>query len=158
MTKYVVLTTPEKKLRERSVEIQADEILSGDTKQLILDLKETMKAQNGVGIAASQIGVLKRVIIVETGTGSKAFINPTITKRSLRKKQSEEGCLSVPGVFGIVLRHRTVTVEAIDENGETVTIHADQLLAIIFQHEIDHLDGILFIDKVFRFTSQSSRL
>ncbi len=150
-----VLADPNPELRKRSEEIPAVELGNEFLRSLIEQLKQTMKEENGVGIAAPQVGIHKRLIIVETEDGPKAFINPRITTRSLRKIESEEGCLSVPGVFGIVRRHRSVTVEAIDENGHEVTIRATQFPAIVFQHEIDHLDGILFIDKVIRYTTHA---
>lgn len=116
-------------------------------KKLIKDLKLTMKEENGVGIAAPQVGIHDRVIIAETADGPTAFINPEIIERAFKLVDSEEGCLSVPGIWGIVKRHRSVTVKALDESGKTVQLRANGLLSIIFQHEIDHLDGILFIDR-----------
>jgi peptide deformylase len=113
-----------------------------------------MVVENGIGIAAPQIGVHKRLIIVDIGNNQpQAFFNPIITSKSFTKTESEEGCLSVPGVFGIVKRHRAVTVKAQNISGVTQTFRVDGLSAIVFQHEIDHLDGILFIDKVLRYTS-----
>lgn len=152
MAVKTVLTNPNPQLRERSKEIPFEEIKSAHVKQLISDLKATMELEKGVGIAAPQTGVLVRLIVVETGQGMHAFINPRIVRKSFRKIDSEEGCLSVPGVFGIVRRHRSVVVEAYNEEAQPVTIRADHFPATLFQHEIDHLDGILFIDKVVRFT------
>src|SRR3989338_257783 len=144
----VVLTNPNKTLRERSVELSDREFVSQKIKTLIKALKETMKIENGVGIAAPQVGILKRLIIIETETGPMAFMNPQIVRRSIRKINSKEGCLSVPGIYGIVRRHKAVTVEAVNEEGQEVTIRAQNFPATVFQHEIDHHDGILFIDKV----------
>ena len=149
-----VLKNPNPELRKKSVEVSRDEIDSDVVKELVMQLKETMSVENGVGIAAPQIGVHKRVIVVDTGSGAQAFFNPVVTKRSLRKIESEEGCLSVPGIFGIVRRHRAVTIEAINEHKEEITIQVRLFPAIVFQHEIDHLDGILFIDKVVKFTQR----
>ena len=142
-----VLVNPDLQLRKQSVAISPERILTPEFQQFIKEMKETMAMENGVGLAAPQIGVLERVILVETQDGPQAFINPVIIHRSLRKIDSEEGCLSVPGVFGIVRRHRRVTVQAFNERAEAVTIHAQQFPAIIFQHETDHLDGVLFIDR-----------
>lgn len=142
-----VLHEPDEQLRVKSEVVSNDRITSPEMKLLIDELKETMKIENGVGIAAPQIGVHDRVIIAETDGLPTAYINPVITERSFRMVDSEEGCLSVPGCFGIVRRHRSVTVKATVEDGSLVTINARELLAIIFQHEIDHLDGILFIDR-----------
>jgi len=148
-----VLKEPNDTLRSPAKEMAVDDITSERVQTLITDMIATMYASNGVGIAGPQVGSNERVIIVETGEGAKAFINPKIVSRSLSKTDSEEGCLSVPGVFGIVKRHKRVTVEALDRNARKVKIKAQGLPAIIFQHEIDHLDGVLFIDKVEKMTS-----
>ncbi len=142
-----VLHEPNDNLRKVSEAVSVDRIVTPEMQLLIDELKETMKKENGVGIAAPQIGVHDRVIIVENDGIPTAYINPRITERSFRMIESEEGCLSVPGCWGIVKRHRSVTVNAIVENGGAVVIKAQGLLATIFQHEIDHLDGILFIDR-----------
>lgn len=142
-----VLHEPNKELRVVSKPVDAKRLSSKEIKTLISDLHVTMKKENGVGIAAPQVGVHERVIIAETDEGPKAFINPEIIERSFKMVNSEEGCLSVPGIWGIVKRHRSVSVKALDENGETVEMKANGLLSIIFQHEIDHLDGVLFIDR-----------
>lgn len=152
MEAKTVLTNPNPRLRERSKEIPIEEIKSPRMRQLIAELKVTMAVENGVGIAAPQTGVLERLIVVETAEGKQAFINPRIIRHSFRKINSEEGCLSVPGVFGIVRRHRSVVVEAYNEDAQPVTIRAMQFPSTVFQHEIDHLDGVLFIDKVIRLT------
>ncbi len=142
-----VLHEPNDELRKKSEEVSIDRVTTPEMKLLIDELKETMKKENGVGIAAPQIGVHDRVIIAETDGIPTAYINPEITTRSFRMVESEEGCLSVPGCWGIVKRHRSVTVKTTIETGENVVLKAQGLLSIIFQHEIDHLDGILFIDR-----------
>ena len=154
--KIQVLTYPNKALRNMSQIVEIDEINNETTLNLISDLKETMEEENGVGIAAPQIGTQKQIIIIETESGPKAFFNPKVIKHSLRKVESEEGCLSVPGVFGIVRRYRSVTVQAYDEEAQEVTIEVKGFPAIVFQHEIDHLSGILFIDKVVRYTDHKN--
>lgn len=154
MTSRHVLTTPDAELRVISKNISTEEILSTDMQSLVRDLLETMKVENGIGIAAPQIGIHKRLIIVDVGNNQPfAFFNPVLTSKSFSKTESEEGCLSVPGVFGIVKRHRAVTVTAQNLQGVTQTFRAEGLTAIVFQHEIDHLDGVLFIDKVLRYTT-----
>lgn len=154
MTAKTVLTSPNGELRVISKEMTKEEILAPETKNLVKDLIQTMKVENGIGIAAPQVGVHKRLIIVDLGENQPhAFFNPRITSKSFSKIDSEEGCLSVPGVFGIVKRHKAVTVTAENMNGVTQTFRAEGLPAIVFQHETDHLDGILFIDKVTRYTS-----
>lgn len=142
-----VLHEPNDELRKKSEVVSADRVTTPEMKLLIDELKETMGKENGVGIAAPQIGVHDRVIIAENDGVPTAYINPEITERSFRMVDSEEGCLSVPGCWGIVKRHRSVTVKATIETGENVVLKAQGLLSIIFQHEIDHLDGILFIDR-----------
>lgn len=142
-----VLHEPNDELRKKSEAISVDRITTPEMKLLIDELKETMGKEKGVGIAAPQIGVHDRVIIVENDGVLIAYINPEITERSFRMVENEEGCLSVPGCWGVVKRHRSVTVKAIIETGENVVLKAQGLLSIIFQHEIDHLDGILFIDR-----------
>lgn len=113
---------------------------------LINDMAETMYAADGVGLAAPQIGEPIRVIVADAGDGLIALVNPVITK-SDGEDIEVEGCLSIPGVTGYVKRYAQVQVQGLNEKGKPVKIQADGLLARILQHEIDHLDGILFIDK-----------
>lgn len=136
---------PDDRLRKRSVEIAATEISA--LQQLAEDMMVTMEADQGIGLAAPQIGKNIRLIIVSTKDGPAAMINPVITKKSLRQEWGEEGCLSIPGTFGEVKRYRHVNCTFLDLNGQTKVAEADGLLARVIQHEIDHLDGILFIDK-----------
>jgi peptide deformylase len=156
MTLKKVLTSESKKLRKVSVELTEEEIKAPKTKVLVSDLIETMEVENGIGIAAPQVGILKRVIIIDLGKGAKSYINPKIVSRSKTEIQNEEGCLSVPGVFGMVKRNSAVTVEFIKPNGKSKKVKVKGLEAIVFQHEIDHLDGILFTDKVVRYTKPES--
>lgn len=142
-----VLHTPNPELRVVSQAITAEDLLAAKTQTFIDALMETMAVEDGVGIAAPQVGVHERIIIVETPQGVQAFANPEIVSRSVRLVQSVEGCLSVPGVAGTVKRHSSVKVKALNRHGQPLEMKANGLLAIIFQHEIDHLDGILFIDK-----------
>ena len=119
---------------------------------LVRDLFETMYAANGVGLAATQVGVGKRVIVVdispvEEEAAPLALVNPEIVE-SQGCVLGLEGCLSVPGVEGEVARAETVLLRGMDEKGSPVTVRAQGLLARAIQHEIDHLDGILFIDKL----------
>ena len=116
------------------------------TRRLIGDMYDTMYATDGVGLAAPQIGVVKRIVVIDDREGHKfALINPKITAKS-GTQRSCEGCLSLPGYRGEVDRPQEVTVEALDEYGEPVTIRAKDFLAVIFCHELDHLDGILYKD------------
>ena len=116
---------------------------------LIDDMLETMYKANGVGLAAVQVGMLKRVVVIdiEDGTGVKVLINPKITKTK-GEQEVEEGCLSFPNQYAKLIRPKEVTVEALDENGKKVVIKAKDLLAQAVAHELDHLDGVVFIDKM----------
>ena len=146
-----VLHEPNPTLRKISKSVEVKKIKTKDMATLLADMVETMKKENGVGVAAPQIGINERIFIAQTNDGPKAFINPEIVERSFKVMDYEEGCLSVPGVktkrkWGKTKRFRSVTVKALDENGEEFQMKGIGLLAVIFQHEIDHLDGILFID------------
>ena len=115
------------------------------TLTLLDDMLDTMRAANGVGLAAPQVGILRRIVIVDIGEGLIEMINPEIIATE-GEQEGEEGCLSVPDEVGIVKRPNIVTVQATDRNGEPFTIRGEGLLARAFCHEIDHLDGKLFID------------
>ena len=114
---------------------------------LLDDMADTLYEANGVGLAAPQIGILKRIAIVDVGNGLIELINPEIIETS-GEQTDNEGCLSVPGKYGKVTRPNVVTVKATDRNGEEFRITGDGLMARAFCHEIDHLDGIVFVDKV----------
>ncbi len=133
------------------------EITEIDEKILTLaeDMKETMYEKNGVGLAAPQVGVLKRIIVIDVGEGPITLINPVIVYKK-GAKQDMEGCLSVPGVWGIVERPEQVIVRGLNLEGETVEIEASGLLAVAFCHEIDHLDGVLYTDKVIEYIDPSA--
>ncbi len=114
--------------------------------QLLDDMAETMRAKDGCGLAAPQVGVRARVVVVETEPGELIeLINPEIIKRSGEQRE-DEGCLSVPGVYGTTVRPAEVTVRALDRHGKPFTVSGTGLKARAFCHEIDHLDGILFVD------------
>lgn len=147
-----VVTEPGNELRVRSSEVPASDLGSERIRTLASELILKMEEENGCGIAAPQVGIHERVIIVDPGTGPTAYVNPEIVERSFRTFSFEEGCLSVPGVWGMVKRHRAVTLKAFDVDGKEVTVKTEGFEAVIFQHEIDHLDGVLFIDRVEKFT------
>jgi peptide deformylase len=127
-----------------------------ELQQLIDDMTETMRTAPGVGLAAPQVNVSERVIVVELpadeeeGTPAEfyAFVNPEIVKSSHEVEDGQEGCLSVPGYVGEVPRHTMIVVRGQDARGKSQRIRAKDYLARIFQHEIDHLEGVLFIDRV----------
>ena len=109
---------------------------------------DTMYEANGVGLAAPQVGIRKRIVVVDvTGEDPVALINPVILEKD-GEQTGYEGCLSVPGKTGIVTRANHVVVEAYDENMEKFTIEAEELMARALQHEIDHLDGVMYVDLV----------
>lgn len=144
----------------REIRKKDDEILSKvckpvknfDNKLAILldDLYDTMKKSDGVGLAAPQVGILKRVAVIDIGEGKIELVNPVITKTD-GSQTGSEGCLSVPGVYGEVERPNFVTVKAFDRNGNEFEVSGSELLARALCHEIDHLDGHLFLEKVIRF-------
>ncbi|MBI4121918.1 MAG: peptide deformylase [Parcubacteria group bacterium] len=125
-----------------------------EIKQLVEDMVFTMRQASGIGLAANQVGYNGRVIVVETKNGAMSFINPEITRRSVEVEDGEEACLSVPGTTGTVKRHRQVSVKALDLDGQEQTYEAQGLFARVLQHEIDHLNGIVFIDRVENFTQE----
>ena len=122
------------------------EFVNKKMRTLIEDMAETMYKTDGVGLAAPQIGVSQRIIVLDDGNGLLELINPEITHKE-GSQIGLEGCLSVPGYYGDVERFDKITVKAIDKHNKKVTIKAEGFLARILQHEIDHLDGHLFIEK-----------
>lgn len=120
-----------------------------EVRKIIADLTETMYDEVGIGLAAPQVGISLRLIVVsdEEGRGVQALLNPTIVDRA-GEVTGEEGCLSIPGVFAPVTRAAWVKIEARAVDGKPLTISARGLRARVLQHEIDHLDGVLFIDRV----------
>jgi peptide deformylase len=122
--------------------------VTDDVRRLIDDMFETMHRARGIGLAAPQVGRLERVAVIDVEGGKQPFalVNPEIVSVDANTTKSEEGCLSIPDVFGDVVRPATVVVRALDRNGESIEIQGAELLARCLQHEIDHLHGKLFID------------
>lgn len=114
---------------------------------LLDDMKETLYDANGVGLAAPQVGVLRRIVLIDVGDGLTEFINPVICYKK-GEQINAEGCLSVPGRSGTVARPEKVTVRALDRHGNQFEMTGEGLMAIAMCHEIDHLDGTLYIDKM----------
>ena len=137
---------------------EADEVTAFDNKlrSLVRDMFETMYHADGIGLAAPQIGVSLRVLVVDLRRREEeeeeehrvALVNPTVTWSSDETEKESEGCLSIPGLEEVVRRPMAVRVEGRDPNGEEVIIEAEDLYARALQHEIDHLDGVLFLDRV----------
>jgi len=117
------------------------------TRELIEDMIDTMYEANGVGLAAPQVGILKRIVVIDVGEGPIVMINPVILETS-GEQTGEEGCLSVPGKGGTVTRPNYVKAKAFDENMEEYIIEGEELLARAICHECDHLDGHLYVEKV----------
>ena len=116
-------------------------------RELIQDMLDTMYEKMGVGLAAPQVGILKQIVVIDVGEGPIVLINPEIVETS-GEQTGEEGCLSVPGKWGIVTRPNYVKVRALNENMEEFEIEGEELLARAFCHEIDHLGGHLYVEKV----------
>lgn len=140
-----ILKYPNPILKRKSKSIKN---IDAKIKKLISDMIETMHKAPGVGLAAPQVGENIRLIVADTGDGPFSLVNPVLKHKNKILQTFEEGCLCLPGIVGPVERPSEVTVEGLDKNGKKVTIEAKGFLATVLQHEIDHLDGIVFIDKV----------
>lgn len=151
MAKLPIIQLPDPVLRQQAEEITE---INGDLQRLINDMAETMYAAPGLGLAANQVGVLKRLIVLDVAHRDgakdlKVILNPCI-KAGEGQAVREEGCLSVADFSAEVRRHARVTVSGLDREGKPLEISGEGLLAVVLQHEIDHLDGILFIDHIGR--------
>jgi len=131
-------------LRQRSAELAA---VDDDARRLIDDLFETMDAARGVGLAANQVGVARRIAVIDADAQRFAMVNPVIVEAEGRTT-AEEGCLSIPEIYGDVTRPERVVLEALDRDGKPFRLAAEGLTARAIQHELDHLDGILFLDHL----------
>ena len=143
-----ILEFPDPRLRTKAALVDAAEVTVPAFQQLLDDMFQTMYDAPGIGLAASQVDVHKRFMVIDvTDDRSRplVFVNPRITARD-GEQVYQEGCLSVPGIYADVTRSNTITVEALDRHGQPFTLEADGLLAVCIQHEMDHLDGKLFVD------------
>jgi len=137
----------EEVLRQKCEAVKTEEI-NNEFRALIKEMFLTMDEANGVGLAAPQVGIAKRFFVAMSDDDvERVFINPVITKTSSELSEYEEGCLSIPGVYETIVRPKAVTISALDINGKPFTLDAEGLLARIVQHESDHLDGVLYIDR-----------
>ena len=148
MAVKTILTEPNQLLRQVSKPVNK---VGKEEQQLMDDMLETMYSANGIGLAAIQIGIPKRIIVMdiskdENQKDTMFFVNPKIRNKDTSISTYEEGCLSVPNQFAEIDRPKKCDVEYLDYNGEKKTLHAEGLLATCIQHEMDHLEGILFID------------
>jgi peptide deformylase len=157
-TKNEIITLPNKHLRERSVKVgivnEAIKTIIKDMQDATIDWENSRKHELGVALAAVQMDKMLRIVIIREDFEDKknkeftVFINPTITKYEGKISEDYEGCLSIKNVYGLVPRYEKVKVKAIDLNGNEFRVTAEGFLARIFQHEIDHTNGILFIDHI----------
>ena len=145
MAILTIIQYPNPVLRKKSRPVKK---VDARIKLLIADMIETMHCAPGVGLAAPQVGENIRLIVIDVGEGAFAVINPKITKKNKELQSFEEGCLSFVGLVGPVLRPSKITVDGLDKNGKHLTIEAEGLLATVLQHEIDHLDGTVFLDHI----------
>tara|TARA_B100000035_G_C21012360_1_gene560227 strand:+ start:322 stop:840 length:519 start_codon:yes stop_codon:yes gene_type:complete len=148
MTVKTILTEPNKLLRQISQPVNK---VGKEEQKLMDDMLETMYAANGIGLAAIQIGIPKRIIVMDISKEDskrdpRYFVNPVIKNKDILKSTYEEGCLSVPNQFAEIDRPKNCEIEYLDYNGEKKLLKAEGLLATCIQHEMDHLEGILFID------------
>ena len=139
-------------LRKRSKEVEE---INDKVRELINDMVETMHKYDGIGLAAPQVGVLKRIIVIDLGEETEIIklINPEIISQKGEQK-CEEGCLSIPNYYAQVIRPKEIKVRGLDENGEAIEITAKEVMAVALAHEIDHLEGVLFKDKMIPGTMQ----
>lgn len=146
MALRIIVKDPDYVLREVAKNVPK---VTANIQKLFKDMADTMYDAHGVGLAAPQIGISKRVIVVDPGdevTGLIEMVNPEIISTDEEEVLGIEGCLSIPGINGEVWRKKKITIRGLDRNGKVLLIEAEEFLARIFQHEIDHLNGILFID------------
>lgn len=143
-----ILEFPDPRLRTKALPVDLAQVADPKFQTLLDDMFETMYQAPGIGLAASQVDVHQRFMVIdvsEEGDQPLVFINPEITARE-GEQVHQEGCLSVPGIFADVTRSEKITVEAVGRDGQPFTLQADELLAVCIQHEMDHLDGKLFVD------------
>ncbi len=147
MAVYQIVRHPDPVLREKAQEVRK---ITPQIRRLVANMVDTMYDASGVGLAAPQIGVSKRVVVIDPGNNLIVLINPEIVSLEGVPELGEEGCLSIPGVWGQVERVPRVKVRGYNLEGKPVAYTAEGLAARAFQHEIDHLDGILFLDRAVR--------
>ena len=134
---------PDPVLKKRAEDIKE---ITPEIRKLAEDMRETIIDQKGVGLAGPQVGAPKRIIVVQTENGPTVFVNPKIKKKAGGEESMQEGCLSLPGMWLEIKRAKKVEIEALDLLGKKIKVKAEGFMARIFQHEINHLDGILISD------------
>lgn len=147
MSVLTILEFPDERLRKKASEVK---VVDGNVKKLVDDMLETMYLAKGIGLAATQVNVHQRIVVIDISEGKDnplCLINPEIVEK-YGNEESEEGCLSVPGFFEKVKRAESIKVKALDKEGQPFEIEANELLAVCVQHELDHLEGKLFVDYI----------
>ena len=148
MAMLPILEFPDPRLRTKAAQVEAVRVAEPSFQKLFDDMFETMYEAPGIGLAASQVDVHQRFMVIDVSEDKSrplVFVNPLITERQ-GEQVYQEGCLSVPGIYADVTRSDVITVQAIDRHGQPFTLETDGVLAVCIQHEIDHLDGKLFVD------------
>ncbi len=145
-----ITTYPNKLLRTKLQTVV--DFSSPELKNAIKKMTKAMLKHDGIGIAANQIGLNTKIVVIDTEEGPREFINPEIIKKSIIKSKSQEGCLSFPLITGVAKRHKSITIEYQNLSGEKKQICVSGLYSFVFQHEIDHVNGIIFTDRLYKFT------
>ena len=156
MAILTILEFPDERLRKKAKPVES---VDAKTRQLVEDMLETMYAAPGIGLAATQVNIQKRILVLDISEEKNdplALINPEILSKE-GQEESDEGCLSVPGVFEKVKRAEKIRIKALDRDGNTLEMDADGLLAVCIQHEMDHLEGKLFVDYLSPLKRQLAR-
>ncbi len=151
MSLLPILELPHPRLRNVASPLEAARVATPEFQRLLDDMFETMYVAPGIGLAATQVDVHERFMVIDITEGRDqplVFINPVIHRRTQQQRQHQEGCLSIPGIYADVTRADGIEVEALDRHGKSFVLEIDDLLATCIQHEIDHLDGKLFIDHL----------
>lgn len=148
MAKHLpIIALPNPILRKKAALVRPEDIPTPAFQEFLEDMTMTMFEADGVGLAAVQVAVAKQVTVISTKDGPLALINPVVTRMVKKTERGEEGCLSVPGVWGLVDRSVELDVEALDRDGKPLKFTAKGFFARVIQHETDHLNGILFVDR-----------
>lgn len=148
MAKRIIRTYNDEILRKKCKKVDK---ITPRIQMILDDMAETMKEEDGVGLAAPQVGILRNIVVIDVGEGIIELINPIITEQSKETEIDVEGCLSVPQKYGEVERPSKVKVKALNREGKEFELEGEGLLARAICHELDHLNGVLFIDKAVRF-------
>lgn len=151
MSVYKILIDPDPVLRQKSLPVKN---INAGILRVLENMRDTMYAADGLGLAGPQIGISKRIIVVDPGENLLEIINPEIIDCE-GEQSGSEGCLSVPGKFGWLKRAQKIRVKGLNPKGESIELEATDLLARVIQHEIDHLDGVLFPNKAIRIRTDS---